>query len=35
MDGSIRTITDFKNVVVKEDEQIYLLKLVKDYTLWD
>lgn len=30
MDGSIRTITDFKNVVVKEDEQIYLLKLVSE-----
>jgi hypothetical protein len=30
MDGSIRTITDFKNVLVKEDEQIYLLKLVSE-----
>jgi hypothetical protein len=30
MDGSIRTITDFKNVVVKEEEQIYLLKLVSE-----
>lgn len=27
MDGTIRTITDFKNIVVKEEEQIYLLKL--------
>jgi hypothetical protein len=30
MDGSIRTITDFKNIIVKEDEQIYLLKLVSE-----
>ncbi len=30
MDGSIRTITDFRNIVVKEDEQIYLLKLVSE-----
>jgi hypothetical protein len=30
MDGSIKTITDFKNIIVKEDEQIYLLKLVSE-----
>ena len=30
MDGTIRTITDFKNIIVKEDEQIYLLKLVSE-----
>jgi hypothetical protein len=30
MDGTIKTITDFKNIIVKEDEQIYLLKLVSE-----